>query len=646
MTAEIGHLALWLALYCSLGQVLAGGLGVVRKQGHLMALAPAFALTQLALVALAFALLTLAFLDNDFSLAYVANNSNSLLPGHYKIAAVWGAHEGSFLLWILIMSLWTSAVALDRRLSSVDFKTKMLVVMGILSSGFLLFSLLTSSPFSRLLPFPPLEGADLNPQLQDFGLIVHPPMLYFGYVGFSVPFAFAIAVLWSGRSEQSLFRWIRPWTNVAWALLGLGIVLGSWWAYYELGWGGWWFWDAVENASFIPWLTGTALIHSLAVSEKRGLLSNWTLLLAILAFSFSLLGAFLVRSGVLISVHSFASDPERGIFMLAFLSLVVGGSLALYFLKLPKAGSGDYAFWSRETFLVTNNYLLVVAAATVLLGTLFPLFYEVLSDGQKLSVGPPYFNITFLPVMAILALALSIGPLLRWRRTPLQPLLGQLFRLMLISVVAGMLLPLLIIPEFHWRLTLLFILMLWLIGGLSLLLWGPKLLRPQKVSAGWLGMFIAHAGFLMCIGGVGLSSILSETQNLLLEPKQEGIVAGYRFRLEGVRQVRGANYLSDMGVLTVQPPPFLGWLNRDFIELTPEKRYYPVRGNIMTEAAIDPGFWRDLYVALGEPVGKGWSMQVHYKPFIRWIWLGGIMMVLGGIISAFNHIYQQKTSNT
>ncbi len=639
MIAEIGHLALWLALFAAAGQVFSGALGVTLRHGILMAAAPAFALTQAVCAALAFVMLALAFLRDDFSLAYVAANSNSLLPEFYKLAAVWGAHEGSFLLWILIMSLWTLAVAMDTRLPLIAFKTAMLVVMGALSCGFLLFSLLTSSPFDRLLPFSPVEGADLNPQLQDFGLIVHPPMLYLGYIGFSVAFAFAIASLWLRPPDAETLRWLRPWTNAAWCFLGLGIVLGSWWAYYELGWGGWWFWDAVENASLIPWLAGTALIHSLAVSEKRGFFGQWTLLLAILVFSFSLLGAFLVRSGVLISVHAFASDPERGLFMLIFLVVVVGSALLLYFFRFPPSIAGNYGLWSRETFLLTNNHLLAAAAGTVLLGTLFPLVYESLSGGRKLSVGPPYFNLTFLPLAGLLALALALGPLMRWSRTPVRIILRQVAWLTGISLTAGLLLPLLLSDAFNPSLMLTSALAFWIFGGLWMVIRHESFVRNPSASR--VGMCLAHAGFVVCLIGVGFSSTLSQSKNVLLNSGQETTLAGYHFRFEGVVRQRGANYLADVGILKVSPPPLLGWFSRSAIDLRPEKRLYPVRGNVMTEAAISPGLWLDLYATLGSPVGEGWSMQLHYKPFIRWIWLGGVLMALGGLIPLFGRRYRR-----
>ena len=645
MIPEIGHLALWLALFCAFGQTIIPAFGVIRNQGVLMLSAPAFFFGQLVFVWLAFIALVWAFLSDDFSVAYVANNSNSLLPFYYKLAAVWGAHEGSLVLWVLIMCLWTLTLVMDRRLEFGDFKAAMLAVMGALSFGFLLFLLTTSNPFSRLLPFPPTEGADLNPQLQDFGLIVHPPMLYVGYVGFSVVFAFAVTALWHGRLNMTLVRWIRPWVNAAWAFLGVGIVLGSWWAYYELGWGGWWFWDAVENASFMPWLMATALVHSLAVTEKRSMLKSWTLLLALMTFSFSLLGAFLVRSGVLTSVHSFAVDPERGLFILIFFIIVTGGSLVLYALRSSQlATTSSHEFCARETALLANNLLLVVATGAILLGTLFPLAYEVLSGGRKLSVGAPYFNAVFLPLLAVLALVLALGPLLRWKHMPISELGKQVSRPAAISIIFGLVLSFTLQGELQWPLVLVGILAAWILSLLLIALvshWrkGRKFIRP---TPSWWGMWLAHLGFVICMIGIVLTSQLSETEEVLLVPGEAVVVGGYRFHFQGISQSKGPNYLSDRGALIVQP--LSSWFGFGPIQMQPEKRYYPVRNMAMTEAAIDAGFWRDLYVALGTPAstGNGWSIRIQFKPFVRWIWLGGALMSVGGLICLLDKRYRRS----
>lgn len=645
MIPEIGHLALWLALFCALGQALVPALGVIRHQGVLMLSAPAFFFGQFAFVLLAFMTLVWAFLSDDFSVAYVANNSNSLLPFYYKLAAVWGAHEGSLVLWILIMCLWTLTLVMDRRLEFCDFKAAMLAAMGGLSFGFLLFLLTTSNPFSRLLPFPPIEGADLNPQLQDFGLIVHPPMLYVGYVGFSVVFVFAVAALWRGRLNMALVRWIRPWVNAAWAFLGVGIVLGSWWAYYELGWGGWWFWDAVENASFMPWLMATALVHSLAVTEKRSIFKSWTLLLALLTFSFSLLGAFLVRSGVLTSVHSFAVDPERGLFILIFFVVVTGGSLVLYAFRASQlVTAGSHELCSKETSLLANNLLLVVATGTILLGTLFPLAYEVFSGGRKLSVGAPYFNTVFLPLLAVLAFILALGPLLRWKHMPISELGKQVSRPAAISIILGLALSFMLQGELQWPLVLVGTLSAWILSSLLIALasrWrqGRKFIRP---TPSWWGMWLAHLGFVICMIGIVLTSQLSESEEILLVPGEEVVVGDYRFHFQGVSQSKGPNYLSDAGVLIVQP--LSSWFGSKSVRMLPEKRYYPVRSMAMTEAAIEAGFWRDLYVALGTPAatGNGWSIRIQFKPFVRWIWLGGALMSMGGLICLFDKRYRNS----
>ncbi len=645
MTPELGHFALVLSLAMALLMTLLPLLGVQTGNRLWMSSCRPLATGYFVFVALAFVCLSLAFWQDDFTVKYVANQSNSLLPSYYKLSAVWGGHEGSLLLWVLMLAGWTLAVAACSRNLPLDMLARVLAVMGMISVGFLLFILLTSNPFERLLPFSPAEGSDLNPLLQDIGLIIHPPVLYMGYVGFSVAFAFAIAALMSGRLDSAWARWSRPWTNTAWAFLGLGIALGSWWAYYELGWGGWWFWDPVENASFMPWLVGTALIHSLAATEKRGVFKSWTILLAIFAFSLSLLGTFLVRSGVLTSVHAFANDPERGVFILAFLALVVGGSLTLYALRAPVVKSvARFELLSRETALLGNNLLLIVAMATVLLGTLYPLIADALGWG-KISVGPPYFNFFFVPLMGLLALLLGVGPITNWKSARWPALARRLRSPLVISLLAGLLFPLIYsqIDSSHgYSISAAIAVALggWVISStLADLLtklksgaakgvgrnWRQGL---QKLSHSYWGMVLAHLGVAITLMGVSLNTIYSEQRDLRMEAGKAVTLGGFEFKLADIRQVIGPNYKATEGHIVISRDGQL------VSQLRPQKRNYFSGGNTMTEAAIDAGFWRDLYVALGEPMDKdnldgAWAVRIHFKPFVRWIWLGAIFMALG-----------------
>lgn len=646
MIPELGHFALALSLgfavllaVMPIAGTLTGRVVWMRSGGSLAAGMFVFLL-------LSYICLTWAFLVDDFSVAYVAQNSNSLLPVYYKVSAVWGAHEGSFLLWTLIMAGWTVAVALRSRALPLDMLARVLGVMGLVSIGFILFMLLTSNPFERLLPMSPADGSDLNPQLQDFGLIVHPPMLYVGYVGFSVAFAFAIAALMSGRLDAAWARWSRPWTNVAWAFLTVGIALGSWWAYYELGWGGWWFWDAVENASFMPWLVGTALIHSLAVTEKRGVFRSWTVLLAIATFSLVLLGAFIVRSGVLTSVHAFAVDPERGFYIMMFLLAVVGGSLALYAFRAPvMRADAHYDGLSREVLLLVNNVLLVVATAAVLLGTLYPLIYEAMTGGDKISVGPPYFNAVFVPLMVLLLLVMAPGPLARWKRTSWRELVRNLGRVAVASVALGVILPLVFAGALDFWAVVAVTLAAWIV--LSLVQdtlsrvahkesWQARLAAIPKLGAGYAGMWIAHFGIAVSVVGIAMVVVYSDERDVRMSPGDTVDVGGWTFRFDGIRQVDGPNWSADEGMVTVLRN------DRERMTLLPQKRHYPVRGMIMTQAAINPRFTRDLYVALGEPLGgQAWAVRVHYKPFVRWIWLGALLMALGGVVAAVDRRYRR-----
>ena len=641
MIPELGHLAMILALCLAAVQATLPLIGAWRGDHQWMSLAQPAAWGQFAFLAFSFACLTYAFMVDDFSVAYVASNSNTALPWYYKFSAVWGAHEGSLLLWALILGGWTFAVAIFSRHLPEEMLARVLAVMGMISVGFLLFLIITSNPFARLLPNVPVDGRDLNPLLQDFGLIVHPPMLYMGYVGFSVAFAFAIAALLGGKLDAAWARWSRPWTIVAWAFLGIGIALGSWWAYYELGWGGWWFWDPVENASFMPWLVGTALIHSLAVTEKRGVFKSWTVLLAIAAFSLSLLGTFLFRSGVLTSVHAFATDPERGVFILAFLLVVVGGSLALFALRAPVVRSQvGFGLWSRETLLLVNNIVLVVSAAMILLGTLYPLVLDALT-GAKLSVGPPYFNALFLPLMGLLMAVIAVGVLVRWKDTPLKWLGGMLTPVLVASVVLALIATFLH-GDFHWAVLAVCLLAFWVVlAGVRDVLDKTRhkgLLKglPSLGRSYW-GMQLAHFGFAFCALGVVLTSLGSYERDLRMAPGDSVELGGYRFQFDGAEHFEGPNFISDKGTVRV----FDG--ERQIKVLHPEKRLYPVQQATMTEAGIDAGFTRGLFVALGEPLEQGaWAVRIHIKPFVRWIWLGGLLMAFGGLLAAADKRYRIK----
>ena len=633
MIPELGHFSLILALGLSVALAVLPALGVYRRDALLMQTGPSIATGLFVLLAFSFGCLMYSFIQDDFSVAYVANNSNSALPLQYKISAVWGAHEGSFLLWTLIASGWTLAVAAFSRGLTFDMKARVLAVLGLLCAGFASFLLFTSNPFDRNLPFHPADGGDLNPLLQDFGLIVHPPMLYMGYVGFAVPFALAIATLTTGRLDAAWARWSRPWTNAAWAFLTVGITLGSWWAYYELGWGGWWFWDAVENASFMPWLMGIALIHSLAASEKRGVFKSWTVLLAISTFSLSLLGAFLVRSGVLTSVHAFAVDPTRGIFILIFLVLVIGGSLTLYAWKASGIKSEVQFEWnSREAMLLINNLLLVVATASVLLGTLYPLLYEVITDGKKISVGPPYFNRVFVPIVCLLFVAMAVSPFSRWRRTSGEVLLRQHWPFLLATPVVICLLTYVVATGIDVIVIGVETLAVWILVLLARHWWQAGSIS----SASQLGMMLAHAGIAVAILGVVVTITYSEGRDVRMNPGESIALAGYDFTFEGVQKVRGPNYLADQAEFNVTR-------DGEFVaKLRPEKRFYSVGQNVMTEADMDPGLMRDVYVALGEKVGDtAWAVRVHVKPFVRWIWLGGLLVALGGFVTLLDKRYRR-----
>ena len=645
MIPEIGQFALILALILALAQGILPIIGAARGMPAWMGVARPAAQGQFLFVALAFVCLGWSFASNDFSVLNVATNSNSQLPLQYRIAATWGSHEGSMLLWVLMLGLWTAAVSLFSRHLPDVMVARVIGVMGLVSTGFLLFTLLTSNPFTRLLPAAE-DGRDLNPLLQDPGMVIHPPMLYMGYVGFSVAFAFAIAALLGGRLDATWARWSRPWTILAWCFLTLGIALGSWWAYYELGWGGWWFWDPVENASFMPWLVGTALLHSLAVTEKRGGFRSWTVLLAISAFSLSLLGTFLVRSGVLTSVHAFATDPRRGVFILGFLVLVIGGSLALFAWRAPKVGlGGTFEPVSRESMLLTNNVFLVVAAGSVLLGTLYPLFLDALNLG-KISVGPPYFETVFVPLMTPALFLMGVGPITRWKEASLADLARKLRWALGVSVATALLVPLAVAgwsfaswsPMVSFGLALAF----WIFASGFVNLrerfarlpggFGAKL---ASQPSGYYGMLVAHLGVAVFIAGVTLVKGYEVERDVRMAVGDTVAVGGYTFRFDGTQNAKGPNYRASRGTVRVSRD------GKEIAVLHPEKRAYNVSNMPMTEADIDTGFFGDLYVSLGEPVEDGaWSVRIYYKPFITWIWGGCAIMALGGLLALADRRYR------
>jgi cytochrome c-type biogenesis protein CcmF len=626
---ELGQLAVALALVIALIQGSLPLAGAAKGNLAWMALARPTAQAQAVLVAAAFGCLVYSFATNDFSVQYVALHSNSALPLQYRIAGAWGGHEGSLLLWCLMLGVWMTAVALFSGHLPEEMSARVLGVMGLVSAGFLAFLLFTSNPFDRLFPVP-ADGRDLNPLLQDPGMVIHPPMLYMGYVGFSVAFAFAVAALLSGRLDAAWARWSRPWTTVAWCFLTLGIALGSAWAYYELGWGGWWFWDPVENASFMPWLVGTALIHSLAVTEKRGAMRSWTVLLAIVAFGLSLLGTFLVRSGVLTSVHAFAVDPQRGIFILGLFAVMIGGALALYAWRTARIGlGGDFAPVSRESMLLANNVVLTVSMGAVFLGTMFPLAADALGIG-KYSVGPPYFEIVFPALMAPALFLMGVGPLARWKKTTV-PELAVLLRWALgVSLAVGLIVPF-AFGEWHA-----------LVGfGLTLAAWIAMTAvlslkkRPRNSRAYW-GMVLAHLGVAVFVVGVTLVKGYESDKDLKMRAGDAVELAGYTFLLESVSQVRGPNYTAAQAKVSVSKN------GKPVTTMYPERRIYTVSEQVMTEAAINPGLTRDLYVSLGDPLDERgtWLVKVQHKPFVDWIWGGCLIMALGGLVAASDRRYR------
>ncbi len=645
MIPELGNFALIIALFTALAVGTMPLVGAARNDYALMAMARPATRMLFALVVFAFGCLAWSFLASDFSVENVALHSNSRLPAPYRFAATWGSHEGSLLLWLLMLTGWAGAVTMFSRNLPAVVIARVLAVMGLIAVGFLSFLLFTSNPFARLLPAAP-EGQDLNPLLQDPGMVIHPPMLYMGYVGFSVAFAFAIAALLGGRLDATWARWSRPWTTVAWCFLTMGIALGSAWAYYELGWGGWWFWDPVENASFMPWLAGTALIHSLAVTEKRGAFKSWTVLLAIVAFSLSLVGTFLVRSGVLTSVHAFATDPARGVFILTFLAIVIGGSLALYAARAGTVGAGAGLSWlSRESMLLANNVLLVVALASVMLGTLYPLFIDALGLG-KISVGPPYFEAVFVPLMTPLIILMAIGPLAAWRVASGSELARRL-KWALVAAIAVAIVGPFVLGRWSALVALGLLLSIWVAAATLVTLaqrlrGSPQGDLPAKLRAqprAWYGMLIAHFGVAVFIAGVTLVKGYEVERDVRLDVGQSVAVGGYTFTFRGITPAEGPNYRAFVGTIDVAKD------GKPLDALHPEKRQYVASGQTMTEAAIDTGVFGDRYVSLGEPVTESaingaWGVRIYVKPFVDWIWLGCLLMALGGFVAIADRRYR------
>ncbi|PLC50853.1 c-type cytochrome biogenesis protein CcmF [Pollutimonas subterranea] len=638
MFPELGHFALILTLFVALAQ---GGIalaGAARNNSAWIAFARPAARVQFLLVIISFMVLVWSFAVSDFSVAYVAHNSNTQLPWFYRLAATWGGHEGSLLLWLLMQTGWAYAVSIFSKQLPDAMVARVLGVLGLVTAGFLLFVLLTSNPFERLVPAP-LEGMDLNPLLQDVGLIMHPPLLYMGYVGFSVVFAFAIAALLAGQLDATWARWSRPWATAAWLFLTLGITLGSWWAYYELGWGGWWFWDPVENSSFVPWLVGTALIHSLAVTEKRNSFKNWTVLLAISTFSLSLLGAFLVRSGVLTSVHAFATDPRRGVFLLMLFAVVTGSSLLLFALRAPQIGMGGrFALLSRESLLLTNNVLLVVATGAVILGTLYPLILDALGLG-KLSVGPPYFDTVFVPLMVPALLLMAVGPVANWKSAKVKALIKQLRLPAGVAVIVGIGVPFLM---GRWSVAV--AMGVAVAGWIATAVVTGILQRMRATRSGllaqprsWLGMHVAHLGIAVFVAGVTLVTGYETEQDLRMVPGNTATSGGYELTFQGVNKALGPNYKADVGDVLLSKD------GRALRSLHPEKRTYLSSDMPMTEAAIDANGLRHIYVALGEPIdNEAWGVRIYYKPFVDWIWIGSILMAVGGLLAISDRRYRLK----
>jgi cytochrome c-type biogenesis protein CcmF len=643
MIPELGNFALILTFLLSIILGIVPMVGAARNNAMWISLARPLTAGVFVFLSISLFVLGYSFVTDDFSVQFVANHSNTMLPLQYKVTAVWGGHEGSFLFWTWMLGGWMLAVAIFSKSVPEDFIARVLAVMGWILVGYTLFMLATSNPFDRVLPLPPADGADLNAALQDFAFIVHPPSLYMGYVGFSVVFAFAIAALLSGRLDAAWARWCRPWANVAWAILTLGLSLGSWWAYYELGWGGWWAWDPVENPPLITWLLGAAMIHSLAATEKRGVFKSWTVLLAIMAFASSLLGTFITRSGLLTSVHAFATDPTRGVYILGFLGFIIGGSLLLYAIRAPSLKS-EFGFgnWSREVFLLANNLILVVASAAILLGTLYPMVYQAMSGGDLISVGPPYFNMIFVPLMGILTVLMAIGPISRWKKTSGAYLFSQLFKVAVAAVVLGVAIPVLLTMSVPLGTIGVTVLGLWFLFAMLRDIADKvanKVSRWEGLKAlpvSYWGMQFAHFGFVMTMAGACLTSIYSIERSVLLQAGQGADLGRYTFVFEGVRPFQGPNFIADEGIVRVLRD------GEHLRNLYPQKQLYTASNTPATHMGIDGRFLRDLFVTLGDPRDNGaWSMTLYVKPFVRWIWIGTLFIAFGGILAVTDKRYRR-----
>ncbi|RZF93068.1 heme lyase CcmF/NrfE family subunit [Pseudoalteromonas sp. CO302Y] len=645
MIPELGYFSLTLAMVLSVLLCIFPIWGAHTGNLRLMRAAPSLAIGQFVFVLLSFAALIYASLTDDFTVSYVAYHSSSTLPWYYKITSTWGGHEGAILLWLVMQAGWTAVVAMRSKSLPWVLRARVLGVLGFLGVGFMLYTLLMSSPFERLLPYFPVEGRDLNPLLQDPGMIIHPPLLYMGYVGLSVSFSFAIAALLTGKLDNTWAKWSRPWTMTAWGFLTLGITIGSWWAYSELGWGGWWFWDPVENASLMPWLVATALLHSLSTTEKRGVFKSWTVLLAIAAFSLSLLGTFIVRSGIIVSVHAFASDPNRGMFILAFLAIVVGGGLSLYALRVSQVKSeGRYKFASREVALWLNNIFLVVATLIVLLGTLLPMIHKELGLGS-ISIGEPFFNKMFAILLVPFAILMGIGPLLRWKQNKWSMLQNKLALSAIVSIVAT---AAWLYSSYDVIAPLTFIataLAVWIfvttLVDLAAKVTIHKTLAEgfKRLGLSYWAMVLGHVGLAFVIAGVTLTSAYSVERDVSMKLGDKVALNEYQYRFDGVKSIRGANYSGHAGVVTVLKN------DKQVTVLHAEKRRYDIGMQFMTEAAVDAGFTRDLYLALGEQLSQGaWSLRIYHKPYVRWMWLGGILISIAGFLVLGDKRYRQKST--
>lgn len=646
LITELGYLALLAAFMLAILQVVLPTIGIMQGRVAWQRLAPSLAWAQFAAMAISFGSLMAGFYYNDFSLVYVGQHSNTLLPWYYKLSATWGGHEGSLLLWMTIMATWCALVSYFSRGLPLSMRARVLVILAGVQMMMLAMLIFTSSPFDRTLPNLIVDGGDLNPVLQDFGLIIHPPMLYMGYVGMVVPFAFCMAALWEGRLDAVWTRWSRPWALAAWGFLTVGIALGSWWAYYELGWGGWWFWDPVENASLMPWLAGLALLHSLAVTEKRGVFKAWTIMLAIFAFALSLLGTFLVRSGVITSVHSFAADPTRGLVILAILGVIIGGGLLMFAVRGWRLTvESQYQLLSRESFLVINNAIILISTLVVLLGTLYPIIADAFSLGQ-VSVGAPYFNALFVPLTWLLLIAMGMGSNIRWKKDT-RPLLGVGMVIAVSSLVLAAIIAYFVHPSSMFNIGVTLAVSFWV------LLWmvvdfkdktknAPSLftgLRQLRLS--YWGQQTAHIGVLIAVIGVAFTSSLSIERDVALGIGDTVNVQGYDFAITEFKEIKASNFDATQAQVTVSKN------GREVTTLYPEKRTYIISTMPTTEAAIDASLMRDLYVALGEPIADGsnqWAVRIYVKPLIRWIWLGAIIMALGGLISMLDKRYRLKKS--